>query len=332
MHLPFPDIGQFKNCVKAVRDRATFVRVDENNEVIRDPNAVMPKIKFLGTPKIHGSNASVVFYPSAPMQVQSRERVINVLSDNYGFAFFCEGRKEVLASLAASLSTTETVSIYGEWCGASIQKGVGVSALEKMFVIFAANVSGRWLTREEIAHLKSPDHRIFNIFDYPTFEIEIDFADPEPFRNKIVDWVLAVEAECPVAKAMGATGIGEGIVFVPTDPAWRDSRFWFKAKGEKHSATKTKVLIPIDTEKHASIKAFAESVVTDSRFNQALEKVAAETGEEISAKNLGAIMAWMNRDIVKEESDGVTACGAESFKEVAPHVARLVREKFFARF
>lgn len=54
MHLPFPDIGQFKNCVKAVRDRATFVRIDENNEVVRDPNAVMPKIKFLGTPKLHG--------------------------------------------------------------------------------------------------------------------------------------------------------------------------------------------------------------------------------------------------------------------------------------
>lgn len=330
MHLPFPDIGQFKNCTKAVRDRATFVKLDDSGEVVRNPNAVMPKIKFLGTGKLHGTCASVVFRPNEPMQVQSRERIISVLSDNYGFAFFCEGRKDALTSLAASVSTTETVSIYGEWCGASIQKNVGISGLEKMFVIFAVNVAGRWLVREEIAHLKSPEHRIFNIFDYQTFEIEIDFADPEPFRNKIIEWVLAVEAECPVAKAMGATGIGEGIVFIPTDREWRDSRFWFKAKGEKHSATKTKVLLPIDTEKHASVKAFAESVMTDSRYEQAIQAVKLELGREtLENGDFGKVLAWLNRDIVKEESDGIAACGATDFKEVVPHIARMARQKFF---
>ncbi len=53
-HVSFPSIEQFKSTCKHVGDRVTFDGFDENNEVKRNRNAVMPKLKFIGTTKLHG--------------------------------------------------------------------------------------------------------------------------------------------------------------------------------------------------------------------------------------------------------------------------------------
>ena len=329
----YPDTEQFKNCVKQVREKATFVGIDPDGNVIRNPNAPMPKVKFVGTVKLHGSCAAIIARRGAEeIQCQSRENILSLLKDNAGFAMFINsvGHKRLSDYALGMFPEATEVCVYGEWCGGNVQKGVGISGLSKMFVVFGLLVDDVWQKPDIVKNFKLPEAQIFNIFDYRTFEIEIDFADPEPFRNTIVDWVLEVERECPVAKAFGNTGIGEGIVFKSYDEPWNESRFWFKAKGEKHSATKTKVLLPIDTEKHASVKAFAESVMTDSRYEQAVQAVKLELGREtLENGDFGKVLAWLNRDIVKEESDGIAACGATDFKEVVSHVARMARQKFF---
>jgi hypothetical protein len=37
--------------------------------------------------------------------------------------------------------THTTITIYGEWCGGNIQKGVGITNLEKSFFIFGVKIT-----------------------------------------------------------------------------------------------------------------------------------------------------------------------------------------------
>lgn len=51
----FPSIEQFRHLARNVRFKAEFTgRYNESGEPIMDRNAKMPKLKFLGTEKIHG--------------------------------------------------------------------------------------------------------------------------------------------------------------------------------------------------------------------------------------------------------------------------------------
>ena len=53
-HSPFPKIGQFRQVVKEVINRASYFGKDENGDPIFDPSIAPPTIKFKGTVKLHG--------------------------------------------------------------------------------------------------------------------------------------------------------------------------------------------------------------------------------------------------------------------------------------
>ena len=71
------------------------------------------------------------------------------------------------------------------------------------------------------------------------YTIDIDFNHPELSQNKIVEYTLEVEEECPVAKEFGFSGIGEGIVFSYSDD---EHSYTFKSKGIKHQKSKVKTV------------------------------------------------------------------------------------------
>lgn len=144
-HISFPSIEQFRTVVKHVNDRCNY-----QNAVTK------PTLRFAGTVKLHGTNASVVFN-GTDFYAQSRENVIDVENDNAGFARFVSehpGLKQAAFDVLEAFRTTgfmgspdyeaerphakeaHTVAIYGEWCGGSIQKGVALNQLPKQFVIF----------------------------------------------------------------------------------------------------------------------------------------------------------------------------------------------------
>lgn len=50
----YPDTEQFKNCIKQVHEKTTFAGLAPDGTVLRNHNAPMPKIKFVGTVKLHG--------------------------------------------------------------------------------------------------------------------------------------------------------------------------------------------------------------------------------------------------------------------------------------
>ena len=217
--IKFPSIEQFRTIVANVNRRHNFVGLDENGEAIYDPTLPKPTLTFKGTVKLHGKNAGVSFN-SGGYWVQSRENIITPEKDNAGFAFFVESNREVFKKFVEQINSVNffdiahnTVTIYGEWAGGNIQKGVGICNLPKSFFIFGVKVTPHTYSEEEANqkpaywipshYLKSPEHNIYNIEDFPTWTIDIDFNMPQLVQNKLSELTLAVEEECPVAKAFG---------------------------------------------------------------------------------------------------------------------------------
>jgi hypothetical protein len=338
----FPSIEQFKNVIASVNRKYNFVGLDENGDPIYDNTKPKPVLSFRGTVKLHGTNAGICFNNHAGYWFQSRERFISVENDNYGFSAFCEGNIFPFTLMFISISKKYnidmdkfTISIFGEWCGKSIQNNVAVSELAKAFYIFGIKVTpieGDDETRAkgsywvDYAGFRDTDHGIFNILDFETFSIDIDFNMPELSQNKLVELTEYVEKECPVGKHFGISGIGEGIVW---DISVNGEVYRFKTKGERHSASKVKTVAPVDVERLNGIVEFIDYAVTENRFNQALENVFFNN-EPIDVKKLGDVIKWVMADIIKEETDTMDKNGL-SPKEIGKYVSDKVRKLFFAK-
>ena len=346
-HIAFPDIGQFRNAIRYVQNRARYIGKDENGDPIYDGSKPLPKIVYRGTVKNHGSNAGLnLDLKTGEIGIQSRENMITVENDNAGFAKFVASIpniKDLFGKIDMAVVTnpnngpileedvTENhVVIYGEWCGGNVQKGVALNQLEKMLIVFAVNYRGTWVDATYLRNIKMPECKIYNILDFPTFEVEIDFNYPELIQNKLIEITTAIEKECPVGKTFGVSGIGEGAVWVPLDfNIYNDSGYWFKVKGEKHSVSKVKKLAAVDTEKVETIREFVENVVTDNRCRQGVDMVKqALNVPEIERKHIGDFIRWVFNDVKKEESDTITASGLDD-KEIGGAIAKKAKEWFF---
>lgn len=81
--------------------------------------------------KIDGTNAQVFVYPTVTgafeLQAGSRNRWITSDNDNFGFARWCEDHHDELLKLGPGRH-------FGEWYGAGIQRGYGLT--EKRFALF----------------------------------------------------------------------------------------------------------------------------------------------------------------------------------------------------
>jgi len=340
--IKFPSIEQFRTVVSNVNRHFNFVGLDENGEAIYDPTLPKPTITFKGTVKIHGTNAAVS-YNAKELWAQSRENIITPEKDNAGFAFFVESNKEAFYELFAQVMDKtipwpdpykNTITIYGEWAGGNIQKGVGVCNLPKSFFIFGVKITPHTETEEELkanpaywvdyTYLRAPEHNIYNIDDYPTYSIDIDFNIPQLVQNQLSELTIKVEEECPVAKAFGFSGIGEGIVW---SAEFKGVVNRFKVKGEKHSSSKVKTLAAVNVEKLEGIQKFVDYAVTESRFKQALENVFPNQ-EPIDVKKMGEVIRWVVNDVIKEEMDTMVENQIEP-KEVNKYISSKVREMFF---
>ena len=159
------------------------------------------------------------------------------------------------------------------------------------------------------------------------YEVEIDFNDPVRIQNYLNVLTLEVEEECPVAKAFGVSGVGEGIVW---ETIWEDSRYVFKVKGDKHSNYKVKVLQPVDTEKLDKIDKCVEEITHNWRFEQALVEVFGPDYEKtIDRKRIGDYLKWVATDTLKEESDIIASYGFEP-KDVMGKVQGKAKDYFYA--
>ena len=334
-HIKYPKIQQFRNIVSEVNRQVSFNGFDDNGDSIYNKNVEKPKLTFNGTVKIHGTNAGVCFNSNDGLWAQSRENLITTLNDNFGFAFFVETKKVHFSRLIDKIrdefnidTSVYTISIYGEWAGGNIQKNVGVSETEKAFYVFGVKISklgdddfvSYWVESKSIS---DNDNKIYNVNDFKTFQVEVDFNMPELAQKTFSDITEEVENECPVAKHFGVSGIGEGVVWTVI---FNGNTHRFKVKGEKHSVTKVKKLASVDIEKLNSINEFVEYAVTENRIDQAVEKVFND--KDLDIKKLGDFIRWIINDITSEEMDTMVENNLEP-KDVNKYISNKARTMFF---
>lgn len=325
-------IGQFKDVVRNVRMKANFKGMDENMEPIYE-ETTKPDIFFMGTVKLHGTNAQIS-YDGKTMLAGKRGSLIDeeALTEHFGFNQFVQvTHKQYFLELMSELHSkyckeNQQIMLYGEYAGNGIQKNVGVSKLEKAFYIFDCKVwdkdtdKNEWL---DISAWEFEVENIYNIHEFPTYRLEIDFNQPQNFQNKLIEITEAVEKECPVAKKFGVSGgVGEGVVWTGF---WKDEKYIFKVKGEKHSTSKVKTLASVDPEIVKSIYEFVEYAVTPNRVNQGIKEVTAT-----DKKDTPKLLKWVANDIISEEDDVLRANNLE-WKQVAREVSVQVRQHFFSK-
>jgi hypothetical protein len=308
----FTEIEQFRNVIREVKSRHDYTGRDENDDAIYSHTSPYPTLKFKGTVKLHGTNAAIVAHMVSldvtAYEFQSRENVLSVNEDNAGFMRTMLGKN--YEKLFAGIKFNESCAIYGEWCGQGIQGGVGISKLPKMFVIFAVRIDDVYQDMENFKHVQINEEQIYNIMQFPSYSIDIDFNNPELVQNKLIELTMEVEKECPVARYFGIEGIGEGIVWEHIDG---DERFIFKVKGEKHQNSKVKTLTTVDVEAIQNIKNFVEYAVTENRLLQGIDKMK-EMHIPLDTKSTSEYLRWVYNDVIKEELDNIKANGIDEKK------------------
>lgn len=318
----YPSIEQFRNVIRDVRQSHDFKGKDEDGKAIYQHTEDYPVLKFKGTVKLHGTNSGIVKYADGHLEFQSRERVLSLNEDNAGF--MTEMVAKDLEPLFSKLEFNDFAAIYGEWCGGNIQKGVAINGLQKMFVIFGILVDDVWVEIPKDLHIN--EIGIYNILQFPTYEIDIDFNTPEIIQNKLIEMTICVENSCPAGLFFGKEGIGEGIVFTcESKPYLR-----FKSKGEKHSATKVKKLNSVNVEEIESINEFVDAACSENRLKQGISYFN-ENGIEVDAKNTGEFLRWVVNDVLKEEKDTIIENSLDENK-IKKSIAIKARMWFMAQF
>ena len=335
--IKFPSIEQYRTIVKNVISHSEYEGVDENGTNVYNKLKSKPILDFIGTVKLHGTNAGISYNHVSGLWFQSRENIITPQKDNAGFAMAYYSHQDELINMIKNIALvndlslhTNTITIYFEWIGKGIQKDVAVSELEKCAVVIGCKVSNfdetvkaYWVNHKDI---KNEEIKIFNILDFKLFNISIDFNNPLLSQNEIIDMTISVENECPFGKAFGISNIGEGIVFTCD---YKENRYIFKSKGEKHQRSHVKTLNIVDVDKLNIVNEIAKKVTPEWRLNQGIMEVFnILNGGEIDIKKTGDYIRWVISDITKEDLDIISESGF-SLKDVSKKISDITKNYLF---
>jgi len=289
--------------------------------------------------KLDGTNAGIILMPDGTVAAQSRTKLLSVGDDNYGFAAWVEANKEAFDGVKRP---SYPITIFGEWCGAGIQKRTAISKLDrKVFVAFAVATmtpGGAMLAVPHMVRSFLPENHP-DMFTLPWHDCEVtlDFNDRESLKkaadivNAAVD---AVEKEDPWVKdEFDISGLGEGLVLYPKDAQPLPDFFDFedlvwKAKGEKHKVVNQKKSAQVDPEVAKSIEDFADMFVTENRLNQALQVAFGE--DETDVKGTGKFIKAISQDVKKESVAELEASGL-TWRQVGKAVSTKARQWFLAK-
>ena len=313
----FPHIDQFRQVLK---DLLYYKEHD-----VGFPDVV----EFIGTVKLHGTNAGVVLDRDGVLTTQARRNTITVDKDNAGFAGFISEPVVTnflttkLRSILEQNPDAQGVALFGEFAGKTIQKGVAICQLDKFFAPFAIalvfkndNDSSedefvkQFLSADYLKDFENSDLRIFPVTMAQTFSIKVDLTDNVQVANAVehmIDITNKVEEECPFAKLFDISGIGEGVVYHAN---YKNKHFIFKVKGEKHSVSKVKKLASVNPEEVKAINDFIDYAVTENRLQQGLEVVSTDNNvdqNDLEFNHISGFVKFMVADIMREEADTIKA-------------------------
>lgn len=269
--------------------------------------------------KLHGTNAGITIR-NEKVVAQSRNRLISPSDDNCGFAEWVHENYDHWVETFKNFP--QVVTVFGEWCGKTIMKGVSISEIDtKAFCIFAIQKDDVIIYEpEQISELIGEPLENVYVLPWQGERIDINYALPVPELQDVLDSINSeiqkIEACDPwVKETFGIEGPGEGFVFYPVNMDQMAggilrndfSAYVFKAKGEKHRVQKQKSAVEISPEEQSSITEFVDTFATEPRFEQAIN----EMNLEYDARHIGPFIGWVCKDIKKETVREVEESGLD---------------------
>ncbi len=170
---------------------------------------------------VHNSNGGCRYNKNGKLVAQSRERDLSLLSDNHGFCSFVFKHEKLFRELCENLiQDNDQLIIYGEWFGQGINGGVAVNQLSKRFAIFGIRwvnegMPDYWVDTISLNHWLNPfiedlnNNDIYNITQFGTWNISIDFSRPEMIQNQLIEITNEIEQECPAGRYFGVSKLNE---------------------------------------------------------------------------------------------------------------------------
>lgn len=303
----------------------------------------MPTVTFGGTVKLHGTNAAIGYRVAAAshgdkvetLWAQSRNRVLPLDKDNAGFAAFLNEHAEEALDLMRAQKLPHCV-LFGEWCGSGCARGTAISNLTKRFMAFDlakistdewGEVNSTWIKTLRDLPPVPRGGRFDRITNYPQFSISIDLGAGEDAQEELERITSEIDKHCPVAEALGSTGVGEGVV-------WREigaaTPLRFKTKGAAHRVTQKPRAAGLDPVVVKGYQDFAARVVTEARGQQGLSALA-EAGEPLRRRSIGKFLAWVASDVMDEEEgmleDNPSLQRAQVIRYIKKHAAKWFLEQ-----
>ena len=333
---PFSSIDTFvKEHVRSILEECDYQGKDEQGNNVYEHITDYPVITYAATHKIGGTNTSIgrnngmYFY-------QSRN---NILADNTktpdqnGFRSTYEkvNLSNLFNLVDSKYGTTvdDEVIIYGEWCGSGIKDNHSISHCStKQWIVFAIKINDEYVPNFE--ELCDEENRIFNILEWGTFDLDIDYNQftfgcwkesnsnlPEDLQQIADKWTL----ECPVSKYFGITGKGEGLVLVSKNyiSPRTNTSVMVKIKNQEYDIS------PIKIEKVKTENPTMDLLITEILPTSRLEQFCnflINKNNNLSMKDTVAFQNLVLEDIVKECSNIITDRNI-SEKEYIPVVRKL---------
>lgn len=307
-------------------------------------------VDLVGTTKIHGTNGAVVVSKSGESWCQSRNRVLDIGSDNHGFAAWCESRDifdpSVLFFCMENYDADYIVA-YGEFCGGNIQDSVGMTGAEKAFVVFsvvAVKETGDEFIFTDLQKVcvdpveYSADSRVFDVRDFGLMCETINFNVADEV-NALMKYVDQIENKCPVAAVLNEGSectVGEGVVW----KAYSGGEYvgFFKMKGEKHTRTGKRTKSLEDRFSEAARSEFGEfalRLANEDRLMQGIEYLKEMQKDTDDPRNIGEYIKWVQQDILKEHKDDIAEFIARDekyeWKPISTHISKISREFYLAQ-
>ena len=341
--IEYPSIGNFKS----------FIRT------LKKLNITLT-LSLIGRTKAHGMNVGVLFnVKNGTYSIQTRGTVVSNkgVKDHTGtVAFFKDVNldrmfdevRKVLADKYGVIPT-DSILIVGERCGGNVQKHVGLTKLDKLFIVFDVFADGKWYSSHisDFVGVESPAENVYHMDRFSKKEdvyildasktYDDDF-DSNTLPAVIQDATDRVDASCPIVRSLlpDGEGCGEGLV-------WRlDARSYieliskgftdevlqlmcFKSKGESHLGPP-----PMTCDEVAAAKAESNNVVSSLldlyatptvcsdiilKFNFAPVKTnIKEYGDKFVADVLGSITIDINDEDKKKIVSAARCIAVKFFK------------------
>lgn len=313
---PYPKIAYLEGLVSA--NKAYELIVGNNNK----------PITFKAYEKLHGTNCAISYnIDEGKITVQSRNRVLSVDNDHFGFCKFVMNEEKMWLSYFEDLNEmfgdtdTYAIVVYGEWCGKGVMQETWASGLDKKtwfifdVVIYDLDNSMYWLHEEEIklcVKLCDVNNVLSANKPIATRSLLLSNLSKEDLRD-LKELTEEIGRNSQLSSMYFNTdGEGEGLVFKGYD---RGNRLVFKMKSNTYREKGSKIISresPLDS----NISLLVDGMSLPIYYQQVIDGL-------VSPKSYTSIPIFVKRvsDILKDKEVDALALTKEEKGKIRAEIA-----------